>query len=66
MRTVLELHLEFDSILIGFFGSCNLEALARCEWPLSVGLLGVNLILYRISLTRRVILQLGVLYDSRL
>jgi hypothetical protein len=45
-----------------FFESCDFEALARCEWPLSVGLLDAR----KISLTRRVISQLGVLHDSRL
>ena len=60
-----ELHLETDGIMIGFFESCNFKALAPCEWPLYVGLLAPIFSFYRILLTRRVILQLGVLHDSR-
>jgi hypothetical protein len=45
VRTDLELYLEVESILIGFFlASCTLEAVARFDWPLSVCLLGANLL----------------------
>lgn len=68
MRTDLELYLEVESILIGFFfASCTLEAVARFDWPLSVCLLGANLLSFgKIPLTRRVIIQLGVLHESPL
>jgi hypothetical protein len=54
--------------LIGFsFASCTLEAVARFDWPLSVCLLGANLLSFeKIPLTRRVIIQLGVLHESPL
>jgi hypothetical protein len=63
VRKVLQLSLGVGGVLIGFFISCTLEAMACCGWYLSVGHQS-SLLWYRIRLTQRLLFQLGVLHDS--
>ena len=64
---VLDLHPEFYSIIIGFF----LKVATSKLWHVTNGLflwvcLAPIFFFYRISLTRGVHFQLGILHDSRL